>query len=154
MANDKVKSSISTIYRGSVTVPQHLHNRFGHTTEYSTFSAATSSMANVAASGQNAYGEVEEWAEDSDRACVEFWVSQWEAFLASLEPRDRVAGSTHYADTYGERTYYRRRAVPHLNQVSEEWQNLVRWEYWEGDEWVDVGSGFSTRRLKAYDAGQ
>ena len=27
------KARISTIYRGSIIVPQHLYNRFGHTQE-------------------------------------------------------------------------------------------------------------------------
>lgn len=58
------------------------------------------------------------------------------------------AGTTHYASFYGDTIYYQRRTRKHLNQVSEEWQTLVSWFYWDAKQWVDVGAGFSSRRLQ------
>ena len=141
-------TTISTIYRASVDVPNHLYTEYGDTQEFSTKSAVFSGAASVASSGENAYGDVEEWAEDSDRHCVERWARMWEEYIAELEVRIVPGGATHYADTYGKREFYRRRLVPHLNQASEKWVNLVKWDYWVGDEWEDVGAGFSDRRMK------
>lgn len=141
-------TTISTIYRASVDVPAYLYAKYGETREYDMKSAQFSSAANVAKSGQNSYSEVEEWAEDSSRACVENWAAMWEMYLAELARRILPEGATHYADTYGEREFYRRRVFKHLNQVAEEWQDKVRWDYWTADGWEDVGAGFSDRRLK------
>jgi hypothetical protein len=62
-------------------------------------------------------------------------------------------GATHMADFYGKTQYYRRVDCQHLNQVSEEWQKLTRWDVWEQESWVDVGAGFSSRRLQILDIG-
>jgi DnaJ-class molecular chaperone len=72
-----IKSYISVIYHGSVIVPGDVYEAFGHTKEYEVFSASIMTKCNVASAGQNSYAEVEEWAEDCDKACVNTWISQW-----------------------------------------------------------------------------
>ena len=57
-------------------------------------------------------------------------------------------GATHVGEFYGDVAYYKKVEIPHLNQVSEEWETLIGWKSWATDEWIDVGSGFSPRRLK------
>ena len=57
-------------------------------------------------------------------------------------------GTTHTSEFYGTITYYRRSTYPHLNHVSEEWETMTRYDYWENGRWVDVGAGFSARRLQ------
>lgn len=57
-------------------------------------------------------------------------------------------GTTHISTFYGRNQYFKRETYPHLNQVSEEWQTLVRWKWWDADEWRPVGDGFSDRNLK------
>lgn len=60
--------------------------------------------------------------------------------------------ATHVSFGYegGEPTYYKRSERQHLNQVSEEWQALIDWYYWDFQlmTWVNVGPGFCNRRLK------
>lgn len=146
MSNGKVKSRIATIYRASVEVPDHVYRPFGHSREYELRSSQLSGI--VDASGSNSYSEVEEWAESTERSAVEKWVAGWETFIAELEVKAVPAGATHYKDTYGERQYFKRIETPHLNQASESWQKLVSWEWWNSDDWDDVGSGFSDRLLK------
>jgi hypothetical protein len=60
------------------------------------------------------------------------------------------AGATHVGWFYGDPTYYRMTQHQHLNQVGEEWQTRFAWTYWDWNkrQWLDVGSGFSTRTLK------
>lgn len=61
-------------------------------------------------------------------------------------------GTTHTSDFYGQTIFYKKTLVPHLIQLidhpEEQWQMLVKWFVFERDSWVDVGSGFSDRRLK------
>ena len=59
-------------------------------------------------------------------------------------------GATHFSTGYegDPPTYYRHREMPHLNQVSEEWEIIDLWDYWDLGKWVDVGPGFCNRRLK------
>lgn len=63
-------------------------------------------------------------------------------------------GATHTADFYGQTLYYQQVDSQHMNQVAEEWQTLTRWNVWERGAWVDVGSGFSSRRLQKLDLGE
>ena len=63
-------------------------------------------------------------------------------------------GATHLGDFYGQRRYYQRVDFNHLNQVSEEWETLTRWNVWECEKWADVGAGFSPRRLQILDAAE
>lgn len=58
------------------------------------------------------------------------------------------AGATHLAGFYGRVSYYQKVEHSHLNQVSEQWQTLDRWNVWEKGAWVDAGAGFSSRRLQ------
>lgn len=67
--------------------------------------------------------------------------------------QDFPKGATHTADFYGQTHYYQRVDYQHLNQVSEEWQTLTKWNVWDQGSWVGVGKGFSARRLQALDAG-
>ena len=39
--------------------------------------------------------------------------------------------ATHFAEFYGDTTYYRLRYHDHLNQVCEEWQRYPVWHYWD-----------------------
>lgn len=59
-------------------------------------------------------------------------------------------GATHYSFFYGKKLFYRRMEMKYLNEVSEEWQTLVKYyEYNSIDEkWVSVGNDFSNRMLK------
>lgn len=61
-------------------------------------------------------------------------------------------GTTHIADMWGEPFFYQRVEVPYLNQLidhpEEQWQKLVKWNVFERGKWVDVGRGFSDRRLR------
>ena len=59
--------------------------------------------------------------------------------------------ATHYHNVYGEEHLFKQIKVQHLNQVSEEWQELTRYEFWTGDRWWPVGRGFDPRNLKAID---
>ena len=60
-------------------------------------------------------------------------------------------GATHVVWSYGAPCYYQRQERRHLNQVSESWQTLVSWRYWDFQthRWEDVGEGFCSRRLKS-----
>lgn len=59
-------------------------------------------------------------------------------------------GATHVHWFYGSPHYYKRTTRQHLNQVSEEWQTLTVWLYWDYNtrSWEPAGSGFSSRKLK------
>lgn len=57
-------------------------------------------------------------------------------------------GATHVSEAYGTTSYYRRREVPNLNQLSEEWQKLTWWDCWHNGQWEWVGTGFCDRHLK------
>ena len=46
-------------------------------------------------------------------------------------------GATHTHDAYGVTNHYRRVTWRHLNQVSEEWQTRGRWDWWNGNAWVE-----------------
>ena len=63
-----------------------------------------------------------------------------------------VTGATHQAEFYGTVTFYRLTHRLHLNTVidhpEECWQRLPVWHYWDRGQWVDVGPGFSSRRLQ------
>ena len=58
------------------------------------------------------------------------------------------AGTTHFAEFYGEYLYYKCTPYQHLNQVMEAWQTRYNWKWWDLGKWTDVGVGFSTRRVK------
>lgn len=60
-------------------------------------------------------------------------------------------GATHVKWSYGDPHYYKLVEDPHLNQVSEEWQTLIRWFWWDfqTQRWEDFGKGFCSRNLKA-----
>ena len=62
-------------------------------------------------------------------------------------------GSTHFAEFYGDITFYKNSQGTHFNQVIDHpiecWQKYDIWHYWENGQWVAVGSGFSSRRCKA-----
>lgn len=59
-------------------------------------------------------------------------------------------GATHVTWSYGAPLYYKSVERQHLNQVSEEWQTLTDWFFWDPKlrQWESVGTGFSSRRLK------
>ncbi len=58
-------------------------------------------------------------------------------------------GATHVGEFYGQTTYYRHT----VSQRESFWIDDIivdtAWYYWENDQWKDVGSGFSPRRLKS-----
>jgi hypothetical protein len=60
-------------------------------------------------------------------------------------------GTTHTADFYGDTHFYKIVYYPHLNQVYEEWQTRANVYWWDLGKWVDVGPGFSGRKLKVYE---
>jgi hypothetical protein len=59
--------------------------------------------------------------------------------------------ATHTTEFYGQVLYYKRVEVPYLNQLidhpEEQWQKLTKWFVYERSSWLDVGPGFSSRRL-------
>lgn len=59
-------------------------------------------------------------------------------------------GATHVKWSYGSPHYYKRVERQHLNQVSEEWQTLTQWFWWDFKtlRWADVGEGFCSRNIK------
>lgn len=57
-------------------------------------------------------------------------------------------GATHWAPAYGYVQYYRRSLKDHLNQVSESWQKLTCWDYWDQGIWKPVEPGFCSRHCK------
>lgn len=63
----------------------------------------------------------------------------------------RPPGATHVVWSYGSPYYYKRVVTKHLNQVSEEWQNLTQWLAWnfQTQQWNQVEAGFCSRRLRA-----
>lgn len=78
-------TKISAIYRAEVQVPEEVYVRFGHTKEYELKSLEIHRKANVADSGQDAYAEIFEWAEDSSRKCVEAFAIEWEMYIRKLQ---------------------------------------------------------------------
>jgi hypothetical protein len=77
---------ISTIFKATVTIPDDVWVRFGHTKEFENVGLAASAYVEV--SGQNAYAEVTEWGEAPTlRQCEDFinhwhnWILQWEAAI-------------------------------------------------------------------------
>ena len=58
-------------------------------------------------------------------------------------------GATHYANTYGHLTFYVKVRYPYLNKVSEEYEVITQWMYWDNgrDRWATVEPGFSPHRL-------
>ena len=51
------------------------------------------------------------------------------------------------ADFYDTPIYYKKVVRKHLNQVSEEWQDISDWfQLWRG-EWIRVGPGFRNSGL-------
>lgn len=74
--------------------------------------------------------------------------------MSATTAQERVMiplGATHTSECYGDTSYYKKSLRRHLNQVSEKWQMLTQWFYWDAAKggWCDVGPGFSTRRLEA-----
>jgi hypothetical protein len=57
-------------------------------------------------------------------------------------------GATHRAMFYDHTLYYRQRVVEHLNQVSEEWQEFVIYDWRDKDHWLPTEPGFCTRHLQ------
>lgn len=43
--------------------------------------------------------------------------------------------ATHVHHFYGHSVFYKRVEEQYLNQVTEEWQTVVRWFWWNGKEW-------------------
>ncbi len=64
------------------------------------------------------------------------------------------SGTTHTQDFYGATHFFRRNERQHLNQVSEEWQTLTSWDFWNGSKWISVGGGFSNRLLVPYESAE
>jgi hypothetical protein len=60
---------------------------------------------------------------------------------------DTPEGTTHTMPFYGSTHFFKRTEYDHLNQVSEQWETLVSWSFWNGRKWVDSGPEFSDRRL-------
>lgn len=62
------------------------------------------------------------------------------------------AGATHRDEFYGQEMFYKRVTVPYLNTLidhpTEQWQTVTKWFIFESGKWIDVGHGFSPRRLK------
>ncbi len=58
-------------------------------------------------------------------------------------------GATHYSFFYGKKLFYRRMEMKYLNEVSEEWQTLVKYYEYDSiyEKWIRVESGFCDRRL-------
>ena len=55
--------------------------------------------------------------------------------------------ATHFGEFYEQITYYKLFITKHLNQVSEEWQGLISYEFWNNG-WQPVGPGFCPRNLR------
>lgn len=69
---------IATIYHATVTVPDDVYDRFGHTPEYRIFErAATQGMDNSHHSGQDSYSHCEEWLESLVREDCEEFINRW-----------------------------------------------------------------------------
>lgn len=68
--------------------------------------------------------------------------------MSNAADNPRPPNATHVRFFYSTATYYKRVEYQHLNQVSEEWQTRVKWWYWDINQWVDVGPGFSSHNLK------
>lgn len=68
-----VKATFSTYHRAEIEIPEAFYRKHGLTSEYNLASVRIASAAMVH-SGQDSYGTVIEWAEDSDRAALEQWV--------------------------------------------------------------------------------
>ena len=45
------------------------------------------------------------------------------------------SGATHFHVFYGRTGFYKRVEYQHLNQVSEAWQTLVNWYWWDEGKW-------------------
>lgn len=80
-------ATIRTIYRAEIKIPEDVFQAFGHTSAYDLASSNISSDHHVAASGQDAYASVYEWAEDASLANVEAWAEAWEDYIAYLKGR-------------------------------------------------------------------
>lgn len=80
-----------TIYRAEIEIPEDVYRAFGHTSTYDLASSRISSDTQVAASGQDAYASVYEWAEDASSANVEAWAEAWKDYIAYLKGRLRLA---------------------------------------------------------------
>lgn len=74
---------ITTIYRAYVYIPQDVYERVGHTKGYDQCSLAISKRADR--SGQNAYSEVEEWAEYSNKQAAEDFCTAWHNAILSYK---------------------------------------------------------------------
>ena len=57
-------------------------------------------------------------------------------------------GATHTHEFYGVTHFFKRKEHQHLNQVSEEWQTRVAWDFWNGYKWIDAGPGLRTDKFK------
>jgi len=82
---------------------------------------------------------------------TDFLFNNLELALRLLEAhgaRVKPPGATHWSETYHITSYFRKSSYQHLNQVSESWQPLSQWHYWDLDQWVKVEAGFSSRRLR------
>ncbi len=87
----------------------------------------------------------------TDREDIWRWFEEQNpAFLVGevMEGKRVPPGATHEQKFYGDDKYYQRVEYGHLNQVSEEWQMLTRWNVWDNGKWVDVGAWFSNRNLR------
>lgn len=81
----KSPSTFSTIHRVQVEIPFEVFDKFGHTKEYTQRALDISRQSMVATSGQDSYGKVFEWAEDSDFLTVGKFSRLWEEYIKELE---------------------------------------------------------------------
>ncbi len=70
----------STIHRAEIEIPEEFFRTHGHTPEYEKKSVQIAESAGVV-SGQDAYGRVFEWAEDSSEAALKEWADAWLTYL-------------------------------------------------------------------------
>jgi hypothetical protein len=77
-----IEADIYPIYHAAVTVPDAVHEKYGHTREYEQHSLAASHLVEL--SGTDAYSEVVEWGEAPTREACEAFVASWTEFLGAL----------------------------------------------------------------------
>lgn len=70
---------LATIYRATVTVPDDVYDRLGHTEEYRRFAESTVflGMCTSIHSGANNYGHEERWLESLDRKDAVEFINRW-----------------------------------------------------------------------------
>ena len=70
----------STIHRCEIEIPEAFFRKHGGTDAYEHMSCHIAEQTMVV-SGQNTYGKVSEWAEDSSIAVLREWEAAWRKYI-------------------------------------------------------------------------